>query len=96
MKISDIKVGLSGINVEAKVIEIGEPRDVNTKYGPRSVADAILEDETGQIKFSLWEDQIKSVSVGDKVSIQGAYVNQFRNTMQLAIPKSGKLEVVKG
>lgn len=95
MQIADIKVGLSGITVEAKIIEISEPRDVNTKYGPRSVADAILEDETGQIKFSLWEDQIKSVSVGDKVMVQGAYVTQFRNTLQLAIPKSGKLEVVK-
>ncbi len=95
MKIADIKAGLSGITVEAKVIEIGEPREVNTKYGVKSVADAILEDDTGQIKFSLWEDQINSVSVGDKVMINGAYVTQFRNVLQLNIPKSGKVEITK-
>ncbi|MBI2545349.1 MAG: DNA-binding protein [Candidatus Aenigmarchaeota archaeon] len=92
MKIADIKLGLSAITVEAKVVEIGEPRDVNTKYGVKSVADAILEDETGQIKLSLWEGQIESVAIGDTVVVHGAYVTQFRNTLQLSIPKSGKLE----
>ena len=96
MKISDIKLGMSGISLEAKVVEIGESRDVNTKYGVRTVADAILEDETGQIKLSLWEDQINSVSVGDNVIVRGAYVTQFRDVIQLNIPRSGKLEVVKG
>jgi replication factor A1 len=95
MKIADIKLGLSGITVEAKVVEIGDSRDVNTKYGVRTVADAILEDDTGQIKFSLWEDQINAVSVGDNVVVNGAYVTQFRNVLQLSIPKAGKLEVVK-
>ncbi|MBI2542624.1 MAG: DNA-binding protein [Candidatus Aenigmarchaeota archaeon] len=95
MKISDIRLGVSGIIIEAKIVEVGEPRTVNTKYGPRNVADAILEDGTGQIKLSLWEDQIDSVSVGDKVAVRGAYVTQFRDTLQLNIPKTGKLEVVK-
>lgn len=95
MKIADIKLGMSGINVEGKIIEIGESRDVNTKYGIKSVADAIIEDDTGQIKLSLWEDQIDSVSVGDILDIKGAYVTQFRNTLQLNLPKSGKMEIVK-
>lgn len=95
MKIADIKLGLSGITIEAKVVEVSEPRDVNTKYGVRSVADAILEDDTGQIKFSLWEDQINAISAGDNVIVHGAYVTQFRNVLQLSIPKAGKLEVVK-
>ena len=77
MKIEDIKLGLSGISVEGKIVEIGESRDVNTKYGVRSVADAVLEDDTGQIKLSLWEDQIDSVNVGDAVVVRGAYVTQL-------------------
>jgi len=95
MKISEIKRGISGISVTAKVIDISDPRDVQTKYGKRSVADATLEDETGQISMSLWETQIKSVSVGDTVTISGAYVTEFRDKLQLSIPKSGKIEVNK-
>ena len=95
MKINEIKPGMSNVSVQAKVIEISETRDVQTKYGRRSVADALLEDETGQINLSLWENQINSVSVGDIVSVSGAYVTQFRDNLQLNIPRSGKIEVVK-
>jgi len=92
MKISEIKRGMSGISVTAKVIDISESRDVQTKYGKRSVADATLEDESGQIGMSLWENQINSVAVGDTVTVSGAYVTEFREKLQLSIPKTGKIE----
>jgi ssDNA-binding replication factor A large subunit len=95
MKISDIVAGMSNVSVEAKVVEISESRDVQTRYGPRTVADATLEDETGQISVSLWEKQINSVAVGDRVRVVGAYVTKFRDKLQLNIPKSGRLEVLK-
>lgn len=96
MKIKDIKVGMNNISVEGKITEISETRDVQTKYGRRSVADATIEDETGSVSLSLWENQIDSVSVGDRVLISGAFVTQFKDKLQLNIPRSGKLEVLKG
>ena len=95
MKISEIKRGLSGISVTAKIIDISDTRDVQTKYGRRSVADATLEDETGQITMSLWENQINAVAVGDTVTVNGAYVTEFRDRLQLSIPRTGKIEVNK-
>ena len=53
MKIEEIRRGMSGISVEGRIVSISETRRVNTRYGPRSVADAILEYETGTIKLSL-------------------------------------------
>jgi len=87
MKIAEIKRGMSGISVEAKIVDISEPRRVNTRYGPRSVADATLEDETRTIKLSLWEERIDTVNIGDKVKIGGAFVTEFRNQLQLNIPR---------
>jgi len=95
MKISEIKRGMSGISVTAKIIDVSDARDVQTKYGKRSVADATLEDDTGQIGMSLWENQINSVAVGDNVTVSGAYVTEFRDKLQLSIPRSGKIEVNK-
>jgi replication factor A1 len=95
MKINEIKRGMSGISVEGKITDISEPRRVSTHYGQRSVADATLEDEKGSIKLSLWEERINAVSIGDKVTVSGAYVTEFRNQLQLNIPKSGKLEIIK-
>jgi replication factor A1 len=96
MKINEIKRGLSGISVTAKIIDISDARDVQTKYGRRSVADATLEDETGQITMSLWENQINAVAVGDTITVSGAYVTEFRDKLQLSIPRTGKIEVNKG
>jgi replication factor A1 len=95
MKISEIKSGMSNVSVEAKVIDISEARDVQTRYGSRSVADATLEDGTGQINLSLWQDQINSVKIGDKVVVTGAYTTEFRDRLQLNIPRAGKIEVAE-
>lgn len=95
MKINEIKRGMSGISTEGKVTEKSEPRTVNTRYGQRSVADATIEDDTGAIKMSLWQDQIDSVNIGDKVIVSGAYVTEFREQLQLNVPRSGKIEVEK-
>ena len=86
---------MGGISIEGKIVNISEPRRVNTRYGPRSVADAMLEDETGSIKLSLWEEKIESIHIGDSIKIDDAYVTEFRNELQLNIPRSGKLEIIK-
>ena len=95
MKIGEIKRGLSNVALQAKVVDKGEKREVNTKYGKKNVADVTLEDETGQITLSLWENQIDSVKIGDTISLDGGYVTEFREKMQLNLPRNGKLEVVQ-
>ncbi|MCC5994404.1 MAG: OB-fold nucleic acid binding domain-containing protein [Candidatus Aenigmarchaeota archaeon] len=95
MKIKDIKVGMSNINVEAGVVDKSDSRSVQTKYGRREVADVLLEDDTGRIKASLWEDQIEKANVGDKVKISEAYVTEFRGELQLNIPTKGSIETIK-
>jgi replication factor A1 len=95
MKISEIRRGMNGIVSEGKIVEKSETRRVNTRYGPRSVADATLEDETGRIKVSLWEEKINSVNIGDKIKVQGAYITEFRNELQLNVPRSGSIEVIE-
>jgi len=95
MKINEMMRGMSSITVGGKIVDKSEPRRVQTRYGLRSVADTTLEDETGSIKLSLWEEKIDSVNIGDKVKINGAYVTAFRNELQLNIPLYGKLETTK-
>ena len=95
MKINEIKRGMSNITLQAKVMDISESRQVQTKFGPRSVADATIEDDTGQMSLTLWEANITSVKVGDMINISGAYTTEFRDKLQLNIPRMGKLEIVK-
>ncbi|NOR85219.1 DNA-binding protein [archaeon] len=95
VKISDITVDSKDVEVEASVVEVGEPRTVNTRFGPKRVATAIIEDDTGRINLSLWEDQIDTVSAAKKLKIAGAYVTEWSNNMQINLSKQATLEVVE-
>lgn len=82
--------------VEGVIDSIGEPRTVNLKAGGQAqVADAILKDDTGQIKLTLWDAQIKMVKLGSKVRIENGYISTFRGENSLNVGKYGKLEVLE-
>ena len=87
----------TGINVQGKIVDKGEVRTVNTKFGETKVCDAYLEDDSGRIKLTLWADDTEKVNNGDTVSLEGGYTTTFRNEIQLNKGrKDGKLEVTSG
>jgi len=94
MKVKEIKAGMNNISLEGKIVEKSKEKTVLTRYGERRVAEVIIEDETGKIKASLWEDQIDKINVGDNVKISNAYSTEFKNEVQINIPKKGKIEKV--
>jgi len=56
----------SGVNIEGKVERKEEPRTVNTKSGGTiDVCNAYLVDESGEIKLTLWADDIPKINDGD-------------------------------
>ena len=95
MKINELKNGMSNVSVEAKVIDKSERREVMTKYGIREVARVSLEDDSGRINLTLWGKDIDLVSIGNKVRIEGAFVTEFRDELQLNVPRSGKIEIIE-
>ena len=68
-----------GVNIEGTVERKGEPRTVNMKRGGTiDVCDAFLIDaEGGEIKLTLWGDDIPKVNNGDKIKITNGYTNSF-------------------
>jgi len=83
------------VSVEATVVEKGTPRQVMSKYGTEtySVADAVVSDESGKIKLTLWNEQIAQVNVNDKIRIENGYVTSFKGEVQLNVGKFGKMTV---
>ena len=92
MKISELKAGMRNVSVTGKVDSVGESRTVNLKAGgTNDVADAIISDESGSIKLSLWGEDINKVRAGDRVSIENGYMNTFKGENSINIGKFGKL-----
>ncbi|MGI0046686.1 MAG: DNA-binding protein [Nitrosotalea sp.] len=82
--------------VEGTIASISEPRTVNLKTGGQAqVADAMIKDDTGEIKLTLWDAQIKMVKPGSKVRIENGYISTFRGENSLNVGKYGKLEVLE-
>ena len=82
--------------VEGVIDTISEPRTVNLRTGGQAqVADAVLKDDTGQIKLTLWDAQIKMVKSGSKVKIENGYVTSFKGENSLNVGKYGKLNVLE-
>ncbi len=95
MKISELRNGDKRVSVEATVLEKGTPRQVMSKFGTETytVADAIVGDESGKIKLTLWNEQIAQVNVNDKIRIENGYVTSFKGEVQLNVGKFGKMAV---
>jgi len=96
MKISDLKAGMRKVDLKVKIVDVGEPRDVKTKFGPGRVSTATVADETGQTKLSLWNDDIEKVSTDDVIEIKNGYITEFRGELQLNVGQYGKMNILKG
>lgn len=86
---------MRNVSLKAKIIDVSEPRTVETRMGTARVADATIQDETGTVKMSLWDDQIERFSVGDVVSITNGYTTTFRGEIRVNVGRYGKISKVK-
>ena len=93
--IKDLEVKQGNVELIAEVAEVGNIREFN-KFGKSGrVATAILKDETGEIKLSLWNEQIDNVHAGDKVHIKNGYVSEWQGEKQLTTGRLGTIEVTE-
>jgi len=95
LEIKDLRNGMKRVTVEGKVTEKSETREVQARFGDKTykVATAIISDETGTIKLTLWNEQIDQVNVDSKVKVENGYVTSFRGEIQLNVGKYGQLTV---
>jgi replication factor A1 len=97
LNIKELRNGMKKVDVEAKVVEKSTPRQVLSRYKDETynVATAMISDGTGQIKLTLWNEQINDVNVEDTVKIENGYVTSFKGEIQLNVGKFGKLTITK-
>jgi replication factor A1 len=94
MKIVDLMPGMRRVDVEGDIVEVSTARDVQTKFGPGQVASATLQDESGSVRITLWNEKIALVSVGARVAITNGYVDSFRGELQLNVGRYGQLTII--
>ncbi|MBW3015364.1 hypothetical protein KY330_03010 [Candidatus Woesearchaeota archaeon] len=94
MAIIDLQPRQGKVDIVVEVVSMDEPREFN-KFGKTGkVCNALVKDETGEIKLTLWNDDIDKVKPGIKLHIVNGYVNEWQGEKQLTTGKFGSLEVI--
>lgn len=99
LKIENILSGMNTVNLVGKVMRIFEPREWEKDGKKGKVVNLILADETGQIRMSLWNEQVKTVEegkleAGHVVEIINGYTKE--NSMggcELRLGKNGMIKL---
>ena len=91
-KVKDLTPSSKQVNVHAKVVNVGEAKEVMGKYGdPRKVAEAVVGDDTAVVTLSLWNEQIGSIAKDDVVLIDNGYVSLVRGHIRLNVGRYGSM-----
>ncbi len=91
-KVRDLTPNSKQVNVLAKVMTIGDTKEVMGKFGdPRKVCEAVVGDDTATIILSLWNEQIGSIQKDEIVLVDNGYVSLVRGHMRLNVGRYGNL-----
>jgi replication factor A1 len=91
-KVRDLTPNSKQVNVLAKVVNIGEPKEVMGKFGdPRKVCEAVVGDDTATIILSLWNEQIGTIQKDETILVDNGYVSLVRGHMRLNVGRYGNL-----
>jgi replication factor A1 len=91
-KVRDLTPNSKQVNVLAKVMSVGEPKEVMGKFGdPRKVCEAVVGDDTATITLSLWNEQIGTIAKDEVILVDNGYVSLVRGHMRLNVGRYGNL-----
>ncbi|MBI2662789.1 hypothetical protein HYX11_05005 [Candidatus Woesearchaeota archaeon] len=94
MQIKDIQPNQGNIEITAEVTQKEVPRTFE-KFGKKGkVCSAILKDESGTIKLTLWNEDIDKINPGDTIKLTNGWCSEFKSEKQLSTGKFGKIEIL--
>jgi replication factor A1 len=95
-KIGELRTYSRRVNLVAKILNIGEPREVTSSSNGRfhQVAEALIGDSTGTVILTLWDDYVEKFNEGDVIELENGYAGTFRGRLRLNIGKYGNAEKV--
>jgi len=95
LKVSELKPKTAIPEIELEIISKGEVREFANERGSGKVASAAGKDDTGEIKVSLWNEQIDQVEEGKKIKIENGWCSEYNGEKQVSTGKFGKLTVLE-
>ncbi|WP_455368032.1 hypothetical protein [[Eubacterium] cellulosolvens] len=89
--IKDLRQGMKNVNLRVTVTNKSEIVNKNSRYDGKALqlCIAIVADSSGSIRLPLWNNQINTISIGDKIDIKNASVKRFQGLLQIVPARKG-------
>ncbi len=95
MEIKDVKANQGNVELVAEVKSKESPRTFE-KFGKKGkVCNAVIKDKSGEITLTLWNDEVDTVKVGDKIHLKNGWCSEYKGSRQLSAGKFGKIEILE-
>lgn len=97
MSIADLKSGLSQLKINAKILEIENTLELETKHGTKFLTLVTIEDNTGSVILELWDNIVpeERIKKGTKLELKNAYTKVFNGEIRLGLQKhDGEIKLV--
>ena len=95
MEIKDVQPNQGNIDLVLTIKEKGDARTFE-KFGKTGkVCSAKAADESGEIKLTLWNDDVDKVNVGNKIHLKNGWCSEYQGERHLSSGKFGEIEVLE-
>ena len=98
IKIADLQDGDKKINIKVRFLKIGSIKTFTKSDGTEGKLSKInVENDSGKILLTAWDDQAvqaQEIKENAWVSLQAAYVTEYKGTLELNVGNWSKMEVV--
>ncbi|MEM4686531.1 MAG: OB-fold nucleic acid binding domain-containing protein, partial [Zestosphaera sp.] len=86
VKIGDLKPEMNGVSLVARVISVEPSRTISTRSGLRTITEAVVGDETGKVKLTMWGKALTNkLKEGDSIEVRNAWTTVFKGVVQLNV-----------
>jgi len=91
LKVHDLKPGMSHVNLELKVLNSPESKQVVTSAGvDHEILELEVGGKSGSINLVLWDEKIiPDLKKGDMVKIENGFVTSFKGTWRINVGRYG-------
>jgi|YelNatPaOPRAMG01_1025707.scaffolds.fasta_scaffold03918_9 replication factor A1 len=94
VKVGDLKPEMNGVNLVARVISVEPSKTINTRSGLRTITEAVVGDETGKVKLTMWGRALSNkLKEGDSIEIKNAWTTVFKGVVQLNVGGEENIKV---
>lgn len=96
-KIGDLSESMGSVNVAALATQVGDKREFVRRDGTEGkVVSVLLEDETGTVRLSLWDDDAdrsKDITEGSLIVVENGYTRSGYGGIDLNVGRNGRIHI---